>query len=160
MKRRWYATIVAALTLLPMAVVLPAAVATTSLSPAVYGGGSGPLDADRVHVVLSARGQGPAAQGSFAILHQTPDGIFAYLSGRVDCLVVNGRDAIATGVITAGFDGLGVDPVGHRVSLAVHDTNPDTVDIDVSFVSEHPIAPCSSDPVVVIPADRGGFWVL
>ena len=160
-ERRWSATIAtaAALALVPLAGVLPAATATTTIAPAVYGGGSGPFEADRVHIALNARGQGLAAKGTFVIVHQTPDGIFAFLTGQVDCLVVNGGNAIATGTITAGFDGLGIDPVGHRVSLAVHDINPDIVEMDVSFVSGHTIAPCSSTEILVIPFDRGGLRV-
>jgi hypothetical protein len=154
MKAPRAATLVA---LIPLALLAPAANATSALSPSVYGAGSGPLEpADRVHVVVTARGAGATAQGRFTIIHQTPTGLFAVLSGRVDCLAVNGAAAVATGTITSGFDGLGVDPVGHRVSIAVDAT---TVELDVSFVSEHAIAPCSSDPVLAIALDRGAFRV-
>ena len=138
-----------------LAVAAPGAVATPA--PSLYGAGSGPLEpADRVHVVLTARGEGTAARGRFMIIHQTPTGLFARLSGEVDCLYVGGRAALVTGTITSGFDGLGIDPVGHRVSMAVEGAS---VGLDVSFVSEHTIAPCSSDPILGLTLDRGGFRV-
>jgi hypothetical protein len=109
-----------------------------------------------VHVELTASGDGRGGRGRFNILHHTPDGLFAHLAGDIDCLNIAGTTALVTGSITEGFDDLGIDPGGERVSLLIDDANPDTVAMDVSFVSGHPIAPCTADPTLAITVDRAG----
>jgi len=123
--------------------------------PVVVGGGvgtiaDGPFDGDTVQVELGA--------GRFDIVHHTSrGGPFAHLQGYVDCASEGGDSALVTGVITAGFDGLGVDPVGQRVSIGIIDGDPDTMMLDVSFFSGHTIPRCTSDPVLVLPVDNGNF---
>lgn len=141
------------------AVVVAATPAGASPTPRVTGGGAGRLDNDRVHVELTARGTATDATGRFTIVHHTPDGLFAHLAGTVDCLTVNGSTAIATGTITHGSDDLGIDPVGERVSLVIHDGAQDSFEMDVSFVSDHAIPPCSADPILAVPVDDGQFHV-
>lgn len=121
-------------------------------APSVTGGGSGPLDSDRVQIQLTARG---TASGRFSIVHHTPDGIFAHLAGEVDCLAIIGSTAVVTGTITEGFDDLGIDPVGDRLSLVIHDGEIDSFDMDVSFVSGHTIPPCSAEPILTVMVDHG-----
>jgi hypothetical protein len=123
--------------------------------PSVTGGGAGSLDSDRVHVQLSARGAQGATHGRFNIVHHTPDGIFAHLAGDIDCLAISGPTAVLTGTITEGFDDLGIDPVGERISLAIHDQETDSLDMDVSFVSGHAISPCSAQPIFTVTVDDG-----
>ena len=148
-----------AVALLAVGALTGPAAAAPGIGPAVYGAGSGPLDEDRIHVVVTALGRSDSVRGRFVIVHQTPTGIFAYLSGEVDCLNVSGGIATVTGTINRGFDGVGIDPVGQRVSLTVRDGTPDVVDMDVSFVSGHAIGPCTADPVVSIPMTSGGFRI-
>lgn len=128
-------------------------------TPSVTGGGAGSLDSERVQVELSARGSGSDAKGRFNIVHHTPDGIFAHLAGDVDCLAMTGSTAVVTGTITQGFDDLGIDPVGERVSLVIHHENADSFDMDVSFVSGHAIPPCSAQPILSVMIDNGQFRV-
>lgn len=92
-------------------------------------------------------------------MHHTPDGIFAHLAGDVDCLAVTGSTALVTGTITDGFDDLGIDPIGERVSLVIHDQQADSVDMDVSFVSGHAIRPCTAAPILRVGIDDGNFKV-
>lgn len=99
------------------------------------------------------------ASGRFNIVHHTRDGIFAHLASDVDCLAVNGSTAVVTGIITECFDDLGVDPVGERVSLVIHDQEVDSIDMDVSFVSGHAIPPCSAEPILTVAIDNGEFKV-
>ncbi len=150
--------VVAALVALTTLVAVGGSASATSV-PGVSGGGAGRLDSDRVHVQLNARGTDGTASGRFNIVHHTPDGIFAHLTGDVDCVAFTGSTAVVTGTITEGFDDLGVDPVGERVSLVIHDEEVDTVDMDVSFVSGHAIPPCSADPILTIVIDNGQFRV-
>lgn len=65
-----------------------------------------------------------AAKGTIHVNHKLPDGKpFADFVAKVDCLVVGGKVAVVTAVITrADLPGLpGVDLVGKRVGLTVHD---------------------------------------
>ncbi|MGH9153125.1 MAG: hypothetical protein ACRD03_12165 [Acidimicrobiales bacterium] len=142
-----------------VALIVSAAGAGATPAPAVTGGGAGPLDSDRVQVQLTARGTGSSAKGRFNIVHHTPDGIFAHLAGDVDCLAVAGPTAVVTGTITEGFDDLGIDPIGERVSLVIHDEAVDRIDMDVAFVSGHEIRPCSAEPILTITIDHGNFQV-
>ncbi len=64
-----------------------------------------------------------------------------------------------TGTIKEGFADLGVDPVGERVSLVIHDQEVDSVDMDLSFVSGHTIAPCSAEPILTVVIEDGEFNV-
>lgn len=90
---------------------------------------------------------------------EIPNGIFTHLAGDVDCLAVTGATAVVTGTITEGFDELGIDPIGERVSLVVRDQPVDSVDMDVSFVSGHAIPPCSAEPILTVVIDDGEFMV-
>lgn len=128
-------------------------------APSVSGGGAGAFDSDRVQVQLTGRGSDSTASGRFTIVHHTPDGIVAHLTGQIDCLAVTGSTAVVTGTITEGFDDLGIDPVGERVSLVVHDQEIDSVDMDVSFVSGHSIPPCAAQPILTVVIDDGQFKV-
>jgi len=123
--------------------------------PVVTGGGvgtiaGGPFDADTVQIEIGA--------GRFDIVHHSSQGgVFAHLQGYVDCTSDGGGTAVVTGVITAGVDGLGVDPVGERVSIGIIDGAPETMALDVSFFSGHTIPRCTSDPVLVLAVDSGRF---
>lgn len=145
------------LTTVPLALLTSAGVAAAA-GPAVTGSGVGtlsgaPFDGDTVQTEVTAA-------GAFNIVHHTNGGgVFAHLSGYVDCATSDGHTAVLTGVITAGFDGFGVDPVGERVSIEITDGSPDTVALDVTFVSGHPIAPCTSEPLFVLPVERGNYHV-
>ncbi len=72
---------------------------------------------------------------------------------------MTGSTAVVTGTITQGFDDLGIDPVGERVSLVIHDENADSFDMDVSFVSGHAIPPCSARPILSVLIDNGQLRV-
>lgn len=134
----------------------PAGVAAADV-PVLSGSGAStlsgdPFAGDLVTVELGG--------GRFNIVHHDADGgTFAHLQGYLDCTTGDGGSAIATGVITTGFDDLGIDPVGERVSIAVTDGDPDVMALDVSFFSGHPIPACTSDPVLVLPVERGNFTV-
>lgn len=127
-------------------------------APVVTGSGVGTIttipafEGDTVQMELSAQ--------RFNIVHHSAGGgVFAHLTGYLDCVAGDGDAVVVTGVITAGADDLGVDPVGHRVSIAVTDGSPDTMAVDVSFFSGHSIPPCTSDPVLVLPVQHGNFTV-
>jgi hypothetical protein len=128
------------------------------------GGGAGffPQDApafagDRVQLELTAH---DAGGGRFNAVHHTASGgVFTHIAGYIDCLAVIGNVAVATGVITQGFAGSGVDPVGTRVSLRITDAEPDVFAVDLAFFSGHAIAPCSSDPILTWTAEQGNFIV-
>jgi len=136
--------------------------------PSVTGGGAAffpddsPIFAgDRVQLDLTARDLGgSAAKGRFAAIHHTAaGGVFTQLQGTVDCLAVDGDVAVATGVITHGFAGIGVDPVGTRVSFEITDGEPDVFAVDLEFFSGHTIAPCSSEPILTFTAEQGNYTV-
>jgi hypothetical protein len=142
---------------LTLTVALPAQATVTS----VRGTAFGPLETDTIYVTLDVSGERTAARGVFRIIHQTPGGIFASLIGDIDCLTeIPGVLVTLTGTIRGGFDGLGINPVGHRVSilLGLELLRP-SLSLDVSFASGHAIAPCTADPVLTIPIARGGFLV-
>jgi hypothetical protein len=84
------------------------------------------------------------------------------LSVRSD-LTVAGHHAVATGVIASGFDGFGVDPVGHRVSIAIDDLGSsaaDAVSLDVDFVSgPKTIAACQQPQLLTFSLQGGDFTV-
>jgi hypothetical protein len=143
------------------AITGPAAAASGS---SVNGGGSGffPLDGpafagDRVQLEISARaGQG----GRFNAVHNTAHGaVFTHIVGDVDCVSVEGNVAVATGVITNGFAGSGIDPIGTRVSFRITDAETDVFAVDLEFFSGHVIAPCSSDPILAFSVEQGNFVV-
>jgi hypothetical protein len=98
--------------------------------------------------------------GRFTAIHYTAASrVFTQLQGTVDCLAVDGDVAVATGVITHGFAGIGVDPVGTRVSFRITDGEPDVFDVDLEFFSGHPIAPCTSDPILTFVVQQGNYTV-
>lgn len=97
--------------------------------------------------------------GRFNIAHHTPDGIFAHLAGHVDWVAVTGSTAVVTGTITEGFDDIGIDPIGARVSLVIHDQEVDSLEMNVSFVSGHTIPPCSAEPILTVGIADGQFKV-
>ena len=147
-------------------VALSAALTTPVLAaasgPSAQGGGAGffaedsPVFAgERVQLDLAAQSGG----GRFTAVHHTSSGVFTRLSGSIDCLIVSGDVAIATGVITAGVAGIGVDPVGTRVSFRITDGNPDVFDVDLEFFSGHVIAPCTSDPILTWSVEQGNFSI-
>lgn len=116
---------------------------------------------DRVQLDVTARDLGDAgAKGRFTAIHHTAaGGVFTQLQGTVDCLAVEGDIAVATGVITHGFTGIGVDPVGTRVSFEITDAEPDVFAVDLEFFSGHSIAPCSSDPILTFTVQQGNYIV-
>lgn len=160
MTGRWHRALRVGTTLgaVLMLTLAPPAQATVTR---VMGTAVGPLDSDTVYVTLDVRGEGPAARGVFRILHQTPAGIFANLMGDVDCLTEVGDVLVrVTGTVRAGFDGLGIDPVGHRVSIVyAFGGLRRSVSLDVSFVSGNTIPPCTADPILAVPVARGGFLI-
>jgi hypothetical protein len=143
-----------------LALVVPVSAAPP---PSVAGGGAGffapggPFPGDRVQLELTAR---EGSGGSFtAVHHLSSGGVFTYLVGSIDCLAVDGNIAVATGVITQGVAGIGVDPVGTRVSFRITDSQPDVFDADLAFFSGHDIAPCTSDPILTWSVEQGNFTV-
>ena len=143
-----------------LAAVAPVSAAS---APSVTGGGAGffapggPFGGDRVQLELIAR---EGAGGSFtAVHHLSSGGVFTYLVGSIDCLSVDGNVAVATGTVTQGVAGIGVDPVGTRVSFRVTDSQPDVFDADLAFFSGHDIAPCTSDPILSWTVEQGNFAV-
>ena len=153
--------------LVRLAATLGVVLALTVASPAqatatrVMGTAFGPFDNDTIYVTLDVRGEGTAARGVFRILHQTPTGVFAHLAGDVDCLTELPDVLVTvTGTIRAGFDGLGINPVGHRVSIvyAFGGLRP-SLSLDVSFVSGHTIPPCTAEPILAFRAAHGGFRI-
>lgn len=111
---------------------------------------------DRVQLEITAR---DSSGGRFNAVHLTSSGVFTRISGSIDCLAVSGDVAVATGQITEGVAGIGVDPVGTRVSFRISDGEPDVFDVDLAFFSGHQIAPCSSDPILTWAVEQGNFTV-
>jgi hypothetical protein len=148
-----------------VAIAAPALAATPSDAgggASASGGGAGffapdsPVFAgDRVQLELTANEAG----GRFNAVHHMSSAVFTRISGDVDCLAVSGNVAVATGVITEGTAGIGVDPVGTRVSLRITDGAPDVFEVDLAFFSGHVIAPCSSDPILTWSVQQGNFSV-
>lgn len=140
------------------ALIVLQSVPAEAQAPLVSGGGAGyfpdevpVFGGDRVEVTLVADASG----GRFTGVHwRDSGGVFAKVTGVVDCATTVGDTVVATGVITAGFHGTGINPVGERLSLAV---TADSFAIDLGFLSGHPIAPCTSDPILALPVSQGGF---
>ena len=148
-------------TALAAVLMLTAAVPAQATVTRVVGTAFGPFEADTIYVTLDVRGYGFDARGVFRILHQTPSGAFAHLAGDIDCLSeLSGLLVAVTGTIRSGFDGLGIDPVGHRVLIvyAYAGLRP-SLSLDVSFASGHTIPPCKGDPILAVPIAHGGFRV-
>lgn len=149
--RTWAATASAGL-LLGCVGMTPAA----AEAPSVTGGGAGtfadgPFAGDRVQLNVTSGGR-------FSIVHQSASGgVFAHLVGDIDCASVRAGSATLTGVITGGYDDVGVDPVGYRVSIHLTDGVPDTFGLNVQFLSGDELAPCTGSPQFVLPAEAGGF---
>lgn len=62
---------------------------------------------DRVEVTLVTDASG----GRFTAVHWSDSGgVFAQVSGVVDCATTVGDALVATGVIAGGFHGTGIDP--------------------------------------------------
>lgn len=141
-----------------------AAPAHARAAAAITGGGSGSFSADapvfagdRVQLEVTARESG---SGRFNAIHLLASGgVFTRIEGVIDCLAVAGDVAIATGVVTAGVAGTGVDPVGSRVSFTIVDGNPDVFAVDLAFFSGHTIAPCTSDPILSWSVEHGNFQI-
>ena len=146
------------MTLAAAAAALSASTGVAGASgPAITGSGASTLSGDPFAGDLVTIELGG---GRFNVVHHDADGgTFAHLQGYLDCTTGGAGSGVATGVITGGFDDLGIDPIGERMSFAVTDGNPDVVAIDVSFLSGHPIPACSSDPILVLPVERGNFTV-
>lgn len=140
------------------AALLLGSVPTYAGSPLVTGGGAAyfpdevpVFGGDRVEVALVADASG----GRFTVVHWSDSGgLFAKASGVLDCATRVGDTVVATGVITGGFHDSGIDPVGQRISFAV---TADSFAIDLEFLSGHPIAACTSDPILALPVSQGGF---
>ena len=129
-------------------------------SPAsVTGGGAGSLGGDRLQLHVSASGVGVEATGRFNVIHHTPGGLFARAVGRVDCLAVTGSSATVTGTVTQGFHSLGFELVDTRVALVIHDGEVDSFDVELSFLTGRPIAPCTAEPILSVVIDDGKFTV-
>lgn len=62
-----------------------------------------------------------------------------------------------TGVVTEGSDVRGIDPRGSRISIVITNSDPPVVGFDVSYVSGHTIAPCTSNPILSAPTVQGHF---
>jgi hypothetical protein len=142
--------------MLMLSVAAPAQATVTRMVGTAFGH----YEADTIYVTLDVRGEGHAARGVFRILHQTPTGVFAHLAGDVDCLSeIPGVLVAVTGTIRGGFDGLGIDPVGHRVSIVYGMGLRTSVALDVSFASGHTIPPCKGDPDFGFHIEHGGFRI-
>jgi hypothetical protein len=133
--------------------------AGASEPPAVEGHGSGiyvhpPFTGDRVSVEVEASGSG----GRFDVIHYDKLGnVFAHLSGTLDCVAVDGRQAFTTGTITAGF---APEVVGNVDGKAFAITILDNGDADVVGVS-YPldqIPACSPWPLNTA-IDRGSYTI-
>ncbi|MFI6444774.1 hypothetical protein [Kitasatospora sp. NPDC050543] len=88
----------------------------------------GEFAGDAVRIELDARaavnGSPTDTRGRFHVVHRKPDGqLVADFEGTLGCLVVGGRDAIATGVVTSGtvprFPDL--ELIGSKVAITVQD---------------------------------------
>ena len=129
-------------------------------APRAHGQGSGvylhpPFTGDRVDIELDASGSG----GHFDIVHYDKFGnVFSKLSGTVNCVAVNGRTAVTTGIITAGHaPEIAGDPRGKSFAITVVDNDgvPDT--IGVSFPIKE-IPSCAAWPLNMV-MDRGGYTI-
>jgi hypothetical protein len=113
---------------------------------------------DRVLVALSAAAEdGSAAQGTFRIVHSKPDGsLFADLRGRLDCLHIEGGDAVVTGRITEA-DTPGIPGGGLQGMAAIIGVSDD----HVVFNFGPPDSPsCTQVPAPAVwPLDEGRFVI-
>lgn len=153
-----------ALALVSAAVVSGAPPADAGTRASVTGGGTAffapdapAFAGDRVELNLTAR---EGLGGTFNAVHvMASGGVFTHIAGSLDCLAVSGDVAVATGVITEGFTGIGIEPAGTRVSLRITDGEPDAFAVDLEFFSGHVIAPCSSDPILTWSSVAGNFTI-
>jgi hypothetical protein len=127
-------------------------------APRAHGRGSGiflapPFTGDRVDVDLDASG----SAGHFEIVHYDRSGkVFAKVSGTVECVAVNGRMAVTTGKITAGFSPAG-DPRGKSFAITVLDNDGKPDALGVSFPLPQ-LPPCSAWPLNMV-MDRGDYTI-
>lgn len=127
-------------------------------SPRAHGRGSGiflypPFTGDRVDVDLDASGSG----GHFDVVHYDRFGkVFAKVSGTVDCVEVNGRMAVTTGKIEAGFSPSG-DPKGKSFAITVLDNEGRPDALGVSFPLPQ-LPPCTAWPLNMV-MDRGDYTI-
>jgi len=132
--------------------------ANGAAAPRAHGRGSGiflhpPFTGDRVDVDLDASGSG----GRFAIVHYDRSGkVFAQVSGTVNCVAVNGRMAVTTGKITAGFSPVG-DPRGKSFAITVLDNDGGPDALGVSFPLPQMPA-CMAWPLNMV-MDRGDYTI-
>ncbi len=144
--------------MLMLTVAVPAQAGTVTVF-GITGTAFGPFETDTILVTLDVRGEGTAARGPFRILHVTPTGMFANLRGDIDCITgVPGAQVTVTGTIREGFDGLGINPVGHRVSIVYGYLDHRSLSLDVSFVSGHPIPPARPTPSLQFPSPGETSW--
>jgi hypothetical protein len=137
-------------------------------APVISGGGAGifppvipAFAGDRLQMAVHATiGADGAVKGIFEGQHHFADGgHFAIIHGTIDCVAVSGNRVVLTGVITHGFDIRGIDPTGARVSIELIDGDPQIMGVDVSYVSGHPIPPCTSSPILVVPMSEGAYKI-
>lgn len=129
-------------------------------APRAHGQGSGiylhpPFTGDRVSIELDASGSG----GHFDIVHYDKFGnVFSELSGTVNCVAVNGRTAVTTGIITAGHaPEIAGDPRGKSFAITVVDNDgiPDAAGVSYPLGR---IPPCSAWPLNMV-MDRGSYTI-
>lgn len=129
-------------------------------APRAHGQGSGiylhpPFTGDRVSLELDASGSG----GRFDIVHYDKFGkVFSVLSGTVNCVAVNGRTAVTTGIVTAGHaPEIAGDPRGKSFAITIVDNEGVPDAIGVSFPIKE-IPPCSAWPLNMV-MDRGSYSI-
>jgi hypothetical protein len=138
---------------------------------AVTGGGSGlfpaafgSLAGDRLHIEVSAETMpGGSVAGVVHILHQhAGGGLFAELTGTVQCMRVEGSHAWVSGTLTAGrlAEAPRFDPTGQTFAVAVVDGGTgDAAGLDLSFFGgPHTVPNCEQVPTY-LSIDRGNFSV-
>ncbi|SFA80232.1 hypothetical protein SAMN05216266_101521 [Amycolatopsis marina] len=111
---------------------------------------------------IDAHGTATGASGRFHVNHRLPDGTaFADFEAKVDCLAVDGRLAILTGVIErAEVPGMpSLDLVGKRVGLTVRDHGRHRDEIGWSWAYggfDADVLPCTSG-VPVLRVSEGDY---
>ena len=132
----------------------------------VTGGGAafiptGRFAGDRLQVDLTARvDTNSNSDGRFHIaLYNASGGVLSDLHGSADCMTAANGTAIVTGVITQGTATVfNVDPVGQRVSITINAVS-QSFALDVSYLSGHPISPCSANPFIALVVSQGSYTI-
>src|SRR5260370_25863877 len=92
-------------------------------------------------------------------MHGASAGVLIALRGGGDCLTAANGTANGTGVIPQGTATVfNVDPVGQRVSITINAVS-QSFALDVSYLSGHPISPCSANPFIALVVSQGSYTI-